>query len=63
MNGLEPVARIRQRAPGDGGERVLEITLLQRLPQRNLFDVAVARGNQLLSHVQELMPGHAMNKR
>ena len=63
VNGLEPVARVRQRAPGDGGKRVLEIALLQRLPQRNLFDFTVARGNQLLTHVQELMPGHAMNKR
>src|SRR6266567_3529930 len=63
VNGLEPVARIRQRAPGDGGERVLEIALLQRLPQRNLLDLAVARGNQVLSHAQELMPGQAMNKR
>ncbi len=63
VNRLESVARIRQRAARDGGERVLEIALLQRLAQRNLFDLAVARGNHLLAHGQELMPGPPMNKR
>ncbi len=50
MHRLEPVARIRQGAPRDGGERVLEIALLQRVPQRDLLDLAVARTNQLLAH-------------
>jgi hypothetical protein len=30
MNRLEPVACIRERAAGDGGERVLQIALFQR---------------------------------
>jgi hypothetical protein len=41
----------------------LQIALLQRLPQRNLFDLGLARRNQLLAHAQELMPAQAMNKR
>ncbi len=62
MDRLEPVARVRQRASGNGGERVLEITFLQRVAQRDLFDPAVARGNQLLAHGQELPTWQAMNK-
>ena len=44
MNRLESVARVRERAAGDGGERVLQIALFQRFAQRNLFDIAVAGG-------------------
>ena len=40
-----------------------EIALLERIAQRDLFDVAVARGNQFLAHDQELMRRPAMNKR
>ena len=47
---LEPVARIRQRAVHDGGERIGEIALLQRIPQRDVLDVAGRRGNQLFAH-------------
>ena len=53
MHGLEAVARIGQRATRDGRERVCEIALLERVPQRNLFDVAVGGGNQLLAHGSE----------
>ena len=52
---LEPVARIRQRAAGDGGERVLQIALFQRVAQRNLFDVAVGGGISCFDHGQELL--------
>jgi hypothetical protein len=41
----------------------LQIALFQRFAQRNLFDIAVAGGNQLFAHGQELMCGHPMNKR
>ena len=43
---LEPVARVRQRAVHDGGQRIGEIALLQRLAQRDLFDLALFGGNQ-----------------
>ena len=48
---LEPVARIRQRAVHDGGERVGEIALLQRLAQRDLLDLALSGGISLLPMV------------
>ena len=44
VNRLEAVARIRQRPAGNGGERVLQIALFQRVAQRNLFHFAVAGG-------------------
>ena len=47
---LEPVARVGQRAVHDGGERIGEIALLERLAQRDILDVARRRGNQLLAH-------------
>ena len=49
---LEPVARIRQRAVHDGGERVCEIALFQRIAQRDLFDRTARRRrrNQLFAH-------------
>ena len=31
--------------------------------ERDLFDLAIAGGNQLFAHGQELMPHRAMNKR
>jgi hypothetical protein len=62
MNRFEPVAGIRQRATGDGRKRILEIALLERVPQRNLFDLTVARGNQLLAQEIELLPRKASNK-
>ena len=47
---LEAVARIRQRAIHDGRQGVGEIALLERLPQRNLFDRALVGGNQSFTH-------------
>ena len=47
---LEPVARIRQRAMHDGGERVSEIALLERLAQRDFLDPARIGGNHFLVH-------------
>ena len=47
---FKPVARVGQRAVHDGGERVGEIALFQRPAQRDLFDVALLRGNQSLVH-------------
>ena len=40
VHGLEPVARIRQRAMHDGGERIGEIALFKRLAQRDLLHAA-----------------------
>ena len=37
MYGLQPVARIRQRAMHDGGQRIGEITLLERFAQCDLL--------------------------
>jgi hypothetical protein len=39
VNRLQPVAGIRQAPVHDGGQRVSEIALLQRLAQRDLLDV------------------------
>ena len=60
---LEPVARVRQRAVHDGGQRVLEIALLERLAQRDLLHMAARRGNQLLAHAAWLARESAVNKR
>ena len=46
---LEAVARIGQGAMHDGGERIGEIALLQRLAQADLLDVGRV-GNQILTH-------------
>jgi hypothetical protein len=62
VNRLEAVARIRQRPAGNGGERVLQIALFQRVAQRNVFHFAVAGGNQFCAHGQELMCVNPMNK-
>ena len=50
VHGLEPVARVGQRAVHDGGERVGEIALFQRRAQRDLFDLAFFGGNQSFVH-------------
>ncbi len=50
MHRLETVARIRQRAIHDGRQRVGEITLLERLTQWNVVCLAFRRGNQFLTH-------------
>ena len=63
MHRLEPVAGIRQRTARDGGQRVLEIALLKRGTQRNIFDVtARRRGNQLFAHDSWVLRGAARNK-
>ena len=63
MDRLQPVARVRQRPMHDGGERIGEIALLQRIAQRDLFDVAFVGGNQSRSHWAYLIRRPAMNKR
>ena len=51
MHGFEPVARVGQRPVHDGGERIGEIALFERLAQRDiLLDVARFRGNHLFIH-------------
>ena len=47
---LQPVARIGQRPVHDGGERIGEIALLQRLAQRDFLHLAPVGGNQLFAH-------------
>ena len=49
---LQAVARVRQCAIHDGGERVGEVALLQRLAQRDLFHLALIGGNQSLTHAE-----------
>ena len=43
MHGLQSVASVRQRAAGNGRQRIGEIPLLQRLVQRDGFDAATVR--------------------
>ena len=62
MHRLEPVARIRQRAVHDGGERIGEIALLERVAQRDVLDVPGWRGNQLFAHAKGVMRTARMNK-
>ncbi len=50
MHGLEPVARVRQRAMHDGGERVSEIALLERFAQRDLLHAVRFGGSYFLVH-------------
>src|SRR6202040_1828249 len=50
MDRLEAIARIRERAVHDGGERVSEITLFKRLAQRDLVYRTRLGGNHLLIH-------------
>jgi hypothetical protein len=63
MHRLQPVARVGERAVHDGGERVGEVALLERLAQRDFLHVAAVGGNQLLAHVASLLLFAAMNKR
>jgi hypothetical protein len=63
MHRLEPVASVRQRAACDGGQRLLEIALLQRGTQRNILDVTTRRrGNQLFAHESWVLRRAARNK-
>ncbi len=50
VHGLEPVARVGQRAVHDGRQRIGEIALLERLAQRDFLDAAGFRGNHFLVH-------------
>ena len=50
MHGFEAVARVRQRPVHDGGERIGEVALLERLAQRYVLHVAPFRGNHLFVH-------------
>ena len=50
MHRFEAVARIRQSAMHDGGERISEVALLERLAQRDLLHVAGIGGNHFLVH-------------
>ena len=47
MHGLEAVARIRQRAVHDRGQRIGEIALFERVAQRDLFNLALVRGKSV----------------
>ncbi len=47
---LQAIARIGQRAMHDGGERIGEIALFQRVAQRNLVNLGRFRRNQCFSH-------------
>ncbi len=49
VHGLQPVARVRQRPVHDGGERVGEVALFERLAQRDFLRAGRFR-NQLLAH-------------
>src|SRR5262250_2815759 len=61
---LEAIACIRQRAPGDGGQRVLQIALLERGAQCDIFDFAARRRwNQLFAHAAWVLRAAAPNKR
>ena len=59
---LEAVARVRQRAVHDGGQRVSEIALLQRLAQCDFLDVRGFGRNQTLAHAARLARNPGMNK-
>ena len=53
VHGLQPVARIRQRAVHDGRERIGEVALFQRLLQIDRFDIvaaAILRRQKPFSH-------------
>ena len=56
VHGFEPVARVGQRAMHDGGQRISEIALFQRLAQRNFLDAARFGGNHFLIHGLRALP-------
>ena len=60
---LEPVARIRQRPVHDGGERVGEIALFQRLAQRDRLHVRRFGRNQPFAHAGSVQRQAGANKR
>ena len=53
MYGLEAVARVWQRSARDGGERILEIALFERVTQRDLLHVGRI-GNECASHRESI---------
>ena len=62
VHGLEPVARIRQRAVHDGGQRIGEVALFQRLAQRDRLDVRRFRRNQPFAHAGSVQRRDGANK-
>ncbi len=56
VHGLQAVAHIRQRAVHDGGQRVREVALFQRILQLHGLDRARARQNWFLAHCRGLAP-------
>ena len=50
MHGLEPVPRVGKRAIHDRRERIGEVALLQRRPQRNVVNLGGIGGNQYVAH-------------
>ncbi len=59
---LEPVARVRQRAVHDGGKRVGEIALFQRVAQRDFLDVGRFGRNQPFAHGGSVQRSDGANK-
>jgi hypothetical protein len=62
VNRLQPVARIRQRAVHDGGQRIGEIALFQRFAQRDFLNVAPLGRNQLFTHAGSVARKMSTNK-
>ena len=62
MHRFQSVARIRQGAVHDGRERIGEIALFQRVPQRDLLHVLVRWGNQSSAHAGSVLRNRALNK-
>ncbi len=52
MHRLEPVAGVRQRAMHNGRQRIGEVTLLERLPQRDFLHPFRTWGNHFLVHIR-----------
>ena len=62
MHGLEPIARVRQRTVHDGGQRIGEIALFERLAQCDLLDVGRFGRNQPLAHGGSVQRRRGANK-
>jgi hypothetical protein len=62
MHRLEAVARIGQRPVHDGGQRIGEVALLERIAQRDFLDTGRI-GNQLLAHDGSIPNARAAHNR